>query len=899
MTINLLEKKISAASLNIEKKSGCTSFSNTSENEISLLLKTYPGKDSKYCKVCFSCDDIHHGYAYISIEGLSKAIGIATCNSEYIYENIADEKIHISIIISGKTTVHVQCLSIEFFDKKNIFNSFLMDIPNSENAVITPHYPSVENRYLCGFVHSRIKAYHEAGLNFNVFACYAYSGACKYMYEGMQVFRISYDILEYILRAKKFRNIMMHFFDEQYNNIFELYGTSNTTFFLYSHGVETLYWDWNKFTNKYFSTSQDALNGEQQCDFSKRDEIIKKISGNVNTHWIFVSEWAKKQSEKLIGIAFKNYSTIPNFIDTKLFANNRKNIYPGKKRIFLLRRYDNIDKYGVDIAVRAILELSRRECFDNIEFNIYGMGDYFDELFAPLKSFNNVHFHRYFLSQHQISEAHTQNDIALFPTRYDSQGVSMCEAASSGLAVVSSDNPVTRYFLPNNLGLLVETENYIAYADVIERLVQDEDYLQQCSAACHQHVASICSLESTIYKELELFKSIQPHINKSPKITVSAERKTLSIAVPAYNIADLITRCLNSLVHNELANKIEVLVINDGSTDNTKDIVEEFIEKNNLSNFKLINKANGGHGSTINIGIKEATGLYFRVVDGDDWVDTDNLIKLVDSLETCDEDIVVTDYSEFHLATYSKIRRNYFIRMVENIPYTVDDMCLDDYGFLSFGPVMATSCYKLQMLRSVDTSLREKCFYVDMQLNTQVILAAKTIKYFNLDIYRYYIGRTNQSISKNGFIKNRYDHEAVILTLISLINDKKYSCTNKRDFIIKRYIVPMINVQYLILFEFMKSSHEFMAFDKKLRIHHEFYAHNSVSTMKIRFLRTTRALILYFPSLMGIVKNAYKLLKFMLPANISSKTGLKKFLKKYFPGKMYEKLKSAYKAMSQ
>ena len=106
------------------------------------------------------------------------------------------------------------------------------------------------------------------------------------------------------------------------------------------------------------------------------------------------------------------------------------------------------------------------------------------------------------------------------------------------------------------------------------------------------------------------------------------DEKILTVTIPSYNVEAYLEDCLESFVNSEVMDDIEVLIVNDGSSDNTVKIAQRYVDKYE-NTFRLINKENGGHGSTINTGVREAKGKYFKVVDGDDWVDTRSFIHLV------------------------------------------------------------------------------------------------------------------------------------------------------------------------------------------------------------------------------------------------------------------------------
>lgn len=115
--------------------------------------------------------------------------------------------------------------------------------------------------------------------------------------------------------------------------------------------------------------------------------------------------------------------------------------------------------------------------------------------------------------------------------------------------------------------------------------------------------------------------------------------KVLTITIPAYNVEKYMDEVLPTFLAESIMDKIEILIVNDGSKDKTSEIGKRY-EAQYPGVIKLVDKENGGHGSTINKGIELATGKYFKVVDGDDWVDTDAFITYVTMLEKLDTDAV-------------------------------------------------------------------------------------------------------------------------------------------------------------------------------------------------------------------------------------------------------------------
>lgn len=270
--------------------------------------------------------------------------------------------------------------------------------------------------------------------------------------------------------------------------------------------------------------------------------------------------------------------------------------------------------------------------------------------------------------------------------------------------------------------------------------------------------------------------------------------KILTIAIPVYNTEKYIKRCFDSILLNEIIDDIEVIAVNDGSKDKSLDILNKYksLYPNTLI---VINKENGGHGSTINKALETATGKYFRVLDSDDWFNSKDFIKLINKLKQFDADVVITNYSKEHIYNGYSEQINWQ-DLKENKIYNFDSINMDILNKEYF--VMANSLYKTNVLRESKLKLLEKTFYVDMQYNVIPISCVKTFVYFNLDIYRYFIGRPDQSMNLKNFVKNRSNHEKVLKSLIEYYNTNitKLS-SNKKDYI-SQILFYMLTTHYYI-----------------------------------------------------------------------------------------------------
>lgn len=271
--------------------------------------------------------------------------------------------------------------------------------------------------------------------------------------------------------------------------------------------------------------------------------------------------------------------------------------------------------------------------------------------------------------------------------------------------------------------------------------------------------------------------------------------KLLTVVIPTYNMEKYLDNCLQSFVNenNELFSKIEVLVVNDGSTDKSVAIAKEY-EERYPECFRLIDKENGGHGSTINVGIKESTGKYFRVVDSDDWVDTDNFYKYLEKLQNLDVDIVFTPYMSVDEETGRKKKFMYNTRGLEK-----EKECLIS-DFLKGRQIkMHTITYKTNILQKNNIGLDEHCFYVDTEYVLFPLKYIQNCMLINNVVYMYRVNMSTQSCSNEGYFRHCEDHRKVSLHLLDYISKElkmDISLCKKKYYY--GYILKMLEKQYRI-----------------------------------------------------------------------------------------------------
>ena len=196
----------------------------------------------------------------------------------------------------------------------------------------------------------------------------------------------------------------------------------------------------------------------------------------------------------------EKYEIIHNYVDTDMFDYVPKGSEQ-RKKILSIRPYANRN-YANDLSVEAILELSKRPCFDKLEFRLIGDGALFDETVEPVRGLQNVIVEKRFLLQHEIAELHKEYGIFLSPTRMDTQGVSRGEAMSSGLVPVTNAVAAVPEFVDEESGILAEAEDAHGIAEGIARLYEDPELFSKLSEGAAHRVRRQCAYGQTIAREL-------------------------------------------------------------------------------------------------------------------------------------------------------------------------------------------------------------------------------------------------------------------------------------------------------------------------------------------------------------------------------------------------------------
>ncbi|MGN1481183.1 glycosyltransferase family 2 protein [Porcipelethomonas sp.] len=238
--------------------------------------------------------------------------------------------------------------------------------------------------------------------------------------------------------------------------------------------------------------------------------------------------------------------------------------------------------------------------------------------------------------------------------------------------------------------------------------------------------------------------------------------KVLSVIIPSYNSRKWLKKCLNSFVCNVI-NDIEVIVVNDGSDDGSENIAMEFINKYPGS-FSLKNKENGGHGSAINEGVRLASGKYIKVIDADDWINTQSLPAFINALKNMNTDTVLTHYRTINETDGAvKCWRTYPQKF--GIAYTLDSI-MSDWKSFDRGLTFHGITYNREFYMKNSIKLSEHIFYEDHEYAAIPCCFSEGVVPLDLFIYEYRIGDSLQSVSSDNQVRRISHIKAVLERLV-------------------------------------------------------------------------------------------------------------------------------------
>lgn len=252
--------------------------------------------------------------------------------------------------------------------------------------------------------------------------------------------------------------------------------------------------------------------------------------------------------------------------------------------------------------------------------------------------------------------------------------------------------------------------------------------------------------------------------------------KLLTISIAAYNSEDYIRQALDSLIVQDYMNKLEVFIIDDGGQDKTLDIAKEYQQKY-PETFIPVHKENGGYGTTVNYSLKNATGKYFKLLDGDDWYDTGNFKKLLDVLDATDVDALVTyfyqgpDENNLDIIKPHHQKEGTVIDLREGFP--------EKRSFEMWELVLKTD-----VLRKSGLELPSHELYTD-RFYTMIPLAyVDRMMFLTFPMYCYRLGRDGQSMSIESQLKHYEERETGSIKMCRFYAEQKHMGNPRSDYLL-------------------------------------------------------------------------------------------------------------------
>ena len=273
--------------------------------------------------------------------------------------------------------------------------------------------------------------------------------------------------------------------------------------------------------------------------------------------------------------------------------------------------------------------------------------------------------------------------------------------------------------------------------------------------------------------------------------------KLLTFAVPCYNSQDYMRHCIDSLLIG--GEEVEILIVNDGSQDDTAAIADEYAEKYPTI-VKAIHQENGGHGEAVNAGIRNATGYYYKVVDSDDWVNKAAYMDILEVLRRMVRDNIPLDMLLSNFVYEKQGARRKKVMSYRNMFPQDEVITWDDMRFIKKSQyiLMHSVIYRTELLRECNLQLPKHTFYVDNIFVFQPLPYVKTLYYLDVNFYRYFIGRSDQSVNEKVMIGRIDQQIRVTHMMLETYNIWKIENSKLRKYMLN-YLDIMMMVSSILL----------------------------------------------------------------------------------------------------
>jgi len=371
-------------------------------------------------------------------------------------------------------------------------------LTKAEHLLVTNHYPAYDDLYRNGFVHTRVRAYQERGLEVDVFRLRKNESVSYHEFENINVTTGSKSTLAKMLDKGQYKSVLVHFLDADMWKILSQY-LHQTKVIVWVHGAEIQPW-WRREYN--YNTEEQLqlakLDSEKRLGFWR--DLLQPMPANLKL--VFVSRYFAEEVMEDLGFLLpeEQYEIIHNPINTEVFSYQEKPVEQ-RKKILSIRPYAS-RTYANDLSVKAIQELALKPWFNELEFLMMGDGPLFEETLSPLRKYPNVRIERGYLKQADIAKLHKEYGLFFCPSRMDTQGVSRDEAMSSGLVPVTNAIAAIPEFLDSNAGVLAPADDYLAMAEGVTQLIERPELFVAMSKSARQRVEQQTAMMKVVAREL-------------------------------------------------------------------------------------------------------------------------------------------------------------------------------------------------------------------------------------------------------------------------------------------------------------------------------------------------------------------------------------------------------------
>lgn len=375
-------------------------------------------------------------------------------------------------------------------------------LAKAKHLLLTNHYPSYDDLYRNGFIHTRVTAYQEQGLPLDVFRLRPNDPVTYHEFENVDVITGPGNALAKMLDSGNYTSVLVHFLDAQMWEIVRPY-LPGIQVLVWVHGAEIQPW-WRRAYN--FNDDEQLQLGKAHSErrMSFWRNLLQPMPPGLQL--VFVSRQFAEQVMEDLGFRLpeRQYRIIHNPIDTRLFSHSEKPLEQ-RKKILSIRPYAS-RTYANDLSVKAIQLLATKSWFNELEFLMVGDGPLFEETLAPLRQYPNVKIEKRYLKRSEIADLHKHYGVFLCPSRMDTQGVSRDEAMASGLVPVTHRVGAIGEFVDDTCAFLSAPESYVGLSEAIETLFFNPDIFKAKSLSARQRVLMQTDIQLITAAELSLIR---------------------------------------------------------------------------------------------------------------------------------------------------------------------------------------------------------------------------------------------------------------------------------------------------------------------------------------------------------------------------------------------------------